>query len=92
MLNINHDRCTRCKICIGNCPFGALSIVDGFLEVSSACTLCGACVNVCPFEALHIERKQIDAEELRKYKGVLFGLSWKTVAAQGRSGAAWQRA
>ena len=70
MLNINHDRCTRCKICIGNCPFGALSIVDGFLEVSSACTLCGACVNVCPFEALHIERKQIDAEELRKYKGV----------------------
>jgi len=70
MLNIDHERCTLCKLCIKNCPFGALSVVDGLLQVSEACTLCGACVNVCPFGALSIERKAVSKEELAKYQGV----------------------
>lgn len=70
MLNIDHERCTACKVCIRNCPFGALRIEDGLLQVNELCTLCGACVNVCRFKALGIERKQASPEELAKYKGV----------------------
>lgn len=70
MLNIDHGKCTRCKVCIRNCPFGALSIVGGSLHVSDLCTLCGACVNVCRFDALSIERKKASPEELAQYKGV----------------------
>lgn len=70
MLIIDHERCTACKVCIRNCPFGALRIEDSLLQVNELCTLCGACVNVCRFKALSIERKQASPEELAKYKGV----------------------
>ncbi len=70
MLIIDHERCTACKICIKNCPFGALSFEDDLLKTNELCTLCGACVNVCRFKALSIERKQASPEELAQYKGV----------------------
>jgi len=70
MLIIDHEKCTLCKACIKNCPFGALAIEDGRLQVSEACTLCGACVNVCRFDALSIERRQASPEELAAYRGV----------------------
>ena len=70
MLNIDHEKCTCCKVCIQNCPFGALSLVGGSLHVNELCTLCGACVNVCRFDALSIERKKASPEELARYKGV----------------------
>jgi len=70
MLNIDHEKCTRCKVCIHNCPFGALSLVGGSLQVNDLCTLCGACVNVCRFDALNIERKNASPEELASYQGV----------------------
>jgi len=70
MLNIDHEKCTCCKVCIQNCPFEALSLVGGSLHVNELCTLCGACVNVCRFDALSIERKKASPEELAHYKGV----------------------
>ena len=70
MLNIDHEKCTCCKVCIRNCPFGALSIVGSSLHVNDLCTLCGACVNVCRFDALSIERKKASAEELAQYQDV----------------------
>jgi electron transfer flavoprotein alpha subunit len=70
MLIIDHDLCTACKLCVRNCPFGALSFEDDHLVCSDLCSLCGACVNICRFQALHIERKQASKEELSRYKGV----------------------
>ena len=70
MLIIDHDLCTACKLCVRNCPFGALSFDGEQLECSDLCTLCGACVNICRFKALHIERKQASTEELAQYRGV----------------------
>jgi len=71
MLTIDHNACTACKICLQNCPFGALYFDDDSkLVVNDLCTLCGACVNVCRFHALHIERKMASADELAKYRGV----------------------
>jgi electron transfer flavoprotein alpha subunit/NAD-dependent dihydropyrimidine dehydrogenase PreA subunit len=70
MLIIVHEKCTLCKACLKNCPFGALAIEDGRLQVNEACTLCGACVNVCRFDALSIERRQASPEELAAYCGV----------------------
>jgi electron transfer flavoprotein alpha subunit len=70
MLIINHELCIGCKLCVNNCPFGALSYVDGRIQVSDACTLCGSCANVCKPKAISIERKQASREELAQYKGV----------------------
>ena len=70
MLIINYEDCTGCKLCVNNCPFGAMIYEDGRVQVSELCTLCGACANVCRKNAIRIERKQASPEELAKYKGV----------------------
>ncbi len=70
MLIIDHERCTKCSLCIKNCPFGALSFENGLLKSDEQCTLCGACINICRFKVLSIERKQASREELAQYKGV----------------------
>jgi electron transfer flavoprotein alpha subunit len=70
MLIINYEDCTGCKLCVNNCPFGALVYEDGRIQVSELCTLCGACANVCRKNAIHIERKQASTDELAKFKGV----------------------
>ncbi len=70
MLIIDNERCTACKLCVKNCPFGGLYFEDDQLKSNELCTLCGACVNICRFKALYIERKQASAEELAQYKGV----------------------
>lgn len=79
MLIIDHEKCTLCKVCIKNCPFGALAIEDGRLQVYEACTLCGACVNVCRFDALSIERRQSSPEELAAYRGVYIWIELEEV-------------
>ena len=70
MLIIEQDLCSACKLCIKNCPFGALYFENDQLQVTDLCTLCGACVNICRKNALQIERKKASPEELAKHRGV----------------------
>jgi electron transfer flavoprotein alpha subunit len=79
VLIIDKEKCTLCKLCIKNCPFSALAIGDGRLQVSDACTLCGACINVCRFDALSIERRQASPEELAAYRGVFIWIELEEV-------------
>ncbi len=70
MLRIDQNKCTLCRACLNNCPFGALEYIENQIQVNDRCTLCGSCVNVCHSQAIHIERKQATAEELAQYSGV----------------------
>ncbi len=46
-LRLRHKK-SGCRLCLDNCPSGAISL-DGSLEVdSSPCHGCGICVSVCP--------------------------------------------
>ena len=58
LLKIDHDKCVGCEACIDACPFGALSMVDGQIQVSEACTACGACLLSCPMHALNLLKEQ----------------------------------
>jgi electron transfer flavoprotein alpha subunit/NAD-dependent dihydropyrimidine dehydrogenase PreA subunit len=70
MLKIDSEKCNACGLCVKSCPFGAIALEDEVARTNEQCTLCGACVNVCPQKALEIERRQVSAAELSRYKGV----------------------
>jgi electron transfer flavoprotein alpha subunit len=82
MLTIDSQKCTLCKICLNNCPFGALDYLEERIQVNDRCTLCGSCVNVCRFQAIQIERKQASAEELARFKGVFVWVELETRDSQ----------
>jgi caffeyl-CoA reductase-Etf complex subunit CarE len=70
MLIIDSKACTGCSLCVKNCPFGAMLIVDEVAAAQDNCTLCGACMNTCGEHAITIERAAASPEELAKFKGV----------------------
>lgn len=53
---VNKDNCVGCEVCVGTCPVGAISMVDGVACVNEAeCIDCGACVGECPNEAIALQ-------------------------------------
>jgi electron transfer flavoprotein alpha subunit len=81
MLVIDDAACIGCKLCVINCPFGALTFENDRVQVTDLCTLCGACVNVCRKNAIKLERKQASQEELAKYSGVFIWIETEETAA-----------
>jgi electron transfer flavoprotein alpha subunit/NAD-dependent dihydropyrimidine dehydrogenase PreA subunit len=72
MLKVSKELCIGCGICEGNCPFGAITVVDGLAVIGDSCTLCGACVESCDVEALCLEVKSKKVQEdLAVWTGVL---------------------
>ncbi len=62
------DRCIRCGLCVGVCPFDALKLENNMIIIDhEKCTLCGLCVKGCPVAALEI-RPQLEA--IAKERGV----------------------
>ncbi|HBI14135.1 MAG TPA: electron transfer flavoprotein subunit alpha [Desulfobulbaceae bacterium] len=55
MLIVDKEKCIGCGVCEANCPFGAITVIDGCAVVNDLCTLCGSCVEVCEPQALRIE-------------------------------------
>ena len=50
--HVDDDLCVGCELCVGYCPFGALSC-EGLASVDAArCTGCGVCSVHCPEGAL----------------------------------------
>ncbi len=72
MLKVSKELCIGCGICEDNCPFGAITVVDGLAVVGDSCTLCGACVESCEVEALCLEVKSKKVQDdLAAWTGVL---------------------
>ncbi|MEW5936249.1 MAG: CoB--CoM heterodisulfide reductase iron-sulfur subunit A family protein [Candidatus Thermoplasmatota archaeon] len=47
--SIDPDRCSGCGLCVGVCPYGAISLERGVGVVNVAlCKGCGACAAICP--------------------------------------------
>jgi len=58
-------RCVRTEGCIASCPFHALTVSDGHLQVDyAACNACGRCVEACPTGALSVAGRELDVAEL----------------------------
>ncbi|MFX1393186.1 MAG: nitroreductase family protein [Promethearchaeota archaeon] len=56
IIDINQEKCTKCKLCIQECGRGYFYIKDdgyiAFNESLNPCNLCGHCIAVCPENAI----------------------------------------
>jgi electron transfer flavoprotein alpha subunit len=64
------DKCTLCGKCVEACPFGALKIVGGKVEVDGNCRMCGICIKQCPENAISISDKKVSVDK-GKWRGVM---------------------
>lgn len=63
IINIDSQKCTGCKLCIPNCPEGAIQIIDGKARLVSdlLCDGLGACLGHCPEGAITIEEREAES-------------------------------
>jgi len=64
-IRIDHAKCNLCMECIRECPFDALSLADGEIQINAGCKLCGLCLKQCPAQAMIREengRKKADRD------------------------------
>ena len=55
-VELHEDKCRKCKKCLTNCMFQAISFKDNKITINhDICRGCGLCVNSCKFDAISIE-------------------------------------
>ena len=65
LFTVNTEVCTRCGLCVADCPTGLLVMSDdGPITCKGGCISCGHCISVCPTLALDSDltprKEQID--------------------------------
>ncbi len=64
MINIDLDKCIKCKLCIKDCFPENIIFEDEKIKIKGACMMCGHCVAICPTGAITFENFD-DVEELK---------------------------
>ncbi|MCK5557307.1 MAG: 4Fe-4S binding protein, partial [Candidatus Hydrogenedentes bacterium] len=59
VVRVDADRCRRCKRCVLNCGFGALSFENGVVADHKKCAACQRCVVFCPEQAIRVEHNPL---------------------------------
>jgi len=67
----NQKACTLCGLCVEQCPFKAIEIKDGRIEIGAGCRMCRICVKNCPEKALSLEDKPKTGVDKSAWKGIL---------------------
>jgi ferredoxin/flavodoxin len=57
-----NENCTQCKLCVGNCPWGAIDEDNPAIINLTKCLRCLRCIKICPASA-----KQIMDEKFQAY-------------------------
>lgn len=67
--HLDERLCNGCGTCVDVCPFGAISMLSGELELNpTACMGCGVCVSACEVEALSLIRDPQASEPLEIFR------------------------
>jgi len=68
IIKINSEKCNGCRLCLHNCPEGAIQIIDGKARLISDlfCDGLGACLGHCPQGAIIIEEREAEKYDERK--------------------------
>lgn len=69
-VNVISEKCKGCTICVKNCPFDAITMVNKIAVIGQSCTSCGVCIEKCPFHAIEKVEELKESKDLSSYKGV----------------------
>lgn len=83
LVNVDHQRCRRCKRCILNCGFGVFDFQSMTTADSSRCVACHRCVMFCPEEAITITRNPLAFRDHSSWDVDLRKAIWKQAASPG---------
>lgn len=63
IVEIDHEKCDGCGLCVPSCAEGAIRIVNGkaVLAADNLCDGLGACLGECPRDAIRIVEREADA-------------------------------
>ncbi|RMF98339.1 MAG: FMN-binding glutamate synthase family protein [Candidatus Schekmanbacteria bacterium] len=62
-VEIDHTRCRRCKRCIMNCSYEALSFSDRVVADHFKCVACHRCIVFCPENVITVRKNPVDFKE-----------------------------
>lgn len=58
LLRIDGNKCNLCGVCLNSCPFDALVMKDGHVDVTAGCRMCKLCIRTCPQNAIGLSEKE----------------------------------
>ena len=85
LFTVNTEVCTRCGLCVADCPTGLLVMSEnGPVTGKGGCISCGHCISVCPTLALDSDmtprKEQIDITKEQKLTPEQAEFSYAAVA------------
>jgi flavodoxin/ferredoxin len=71
-IKINNEKCTKCKLCVDNCPTGSIDLSADVPIDRNTCVACWICEQICPLGAV-----EIDLDKVVKEREASSGNNWK---------------
>lgn len=83
IVQVDRERCRRCKRCVLNCSFGALSFADGVVADNHKCVACHRCVAFCPERAINVVHNPIAYQDNAYWTPQLRQQIWRQATTGG---------
>ncbi len=85
IVNVDHEKCRKCKRCVMNCSFSAIEFKDKVTTNNRQCVACHRCATFCPESAITITQNPLDYKD---------GYNWspeirKNILKQAESGGSY---
>ncbi len=64
------DLCDGCQRCLRKCPYEAMTLAEGKVEIGDRCTACGACMEVCRTGAICTDATPRAVPDFNEHRGV----------------------
>ena len=62
-LVIDTKKCVHCGLCVKQCPFNAMSMVNGEVQINAACKMCRLCLKNCPVSAISEQKEEVQIDK-----------------------------
>ncbi|TXT61088.1 MAG: putative 4Fe-4S ferredoxin, iron-sulfur binding [Promethearchaeota archaeon] len=67
--NANMERCTKCMLCVKECPTDNITFENEAIRFLDKCTYCMRCYNFCPTHAISPREEIADPKKYKRHRG-----------------------